>query len=125
MAEISLPVLLADQRINARADVGVSLKDADVRGIHRSRLYLALQNLEHQPLTPPLLQQLLANFLDSHQGLSDKAYLALRGEALFSRPALVSPLSGWKAYPFELRAHQDPWGFHVELQVQPGYCSRC
>ncbi|MES2821277.1 MAG: GTP cyclohydrolase FolE2 [Pseudomonadota bacterium] len=125
MGEIALPVLLAQQRITARADAGVSLDDGDARGIHMSRLYLALQALEHQRLNPHLLQRLLAQFLDSHQGLSDRAYLDLRGEALLSRPALVSPLSGWKAYPFEVRARQDSWGFHVELQVQVAYSSTC
>ena len=64
-------------------------------------------------------------FLDSHRDLSRQAHISLRGEALLSRPALVSPLSGCKAYPFEVRAHQDSWGFHVELQVQVGYSSTC
>jgi GTP cyclohydrolase I len=90
-----------------------------------SRLYLALQVLEAENLTPQLLQQLLSAFLDSHQGLSQQAHISLRGDALLSRPALVSPLSGWKAYPFEVRARQDSSGFHVELQVQVAYSSTC
>ncbi|MFP6862921.1 GTP cyclohydrolase FolE2, partial [Pseudomonas sp.] len=71
------------------------------------------------------LQQLLGEFLDSHQGLSQQASITLRGEALLSRPALVSPLAGWKPYPFEVRARQDSWGFHVELQVEVAYSSTC
>lgn len=125
MGDIALPVLLADQRINARASAGVSLDDASARGIHMSRLYLALHALEAQPLTPAVLQQLLNNFLHSHEGLSQEASVTLNGDALLSRPALVSPLSGWKSYPFEVRARQDSWGFHVELQVQVAYSSTC
>ena len=125
MGEIALPLLFAGQRINARADAGVSLDDGGTRGIHMSRLYLALQVLETDNLSPPLLRQLLGEFLDSHKGLSQQAHISLRGEALLSRPALVSPLSGWKAYPFEVHARQDSWGFHVELQVQVGYSSTC
>ncbi|SFP54434.1 GTP cyclohydrolase FolE2 [Pseudomonas borbori] len=125
MGEIALPLLFAGQRINARADAGVSLDDGGARGIHMSRLYLALQVLETDNLSPPLLRQLLGEFLDSHKGLSRQAHISLRGEALLSRPALVSPLSGWKAYPFEVRARQDSWGFHVELQAQLDYSSTC
>lgn len=125
MCDIAVPLLLEDQRINARADAGVSLDDPGARGIHMSRLYLALGALQHQRLTPAVLQGLLRQFLDSHQGLSSNAYLRLRGEALLSRPALVSPLSGWKAYPFEIDARQDSWGFHVELRLQVAYSSTC
>jgi GTP cyclohydrolase I len=125
MGEIALPLLFSGQRINARADAGVSLDDGGARGIHMSRLYLALQVLETENLSPALLQQVLEQFLDSHLTLSSSAYLTLRGEALLSRQALVSPLSGYKAYPFEVRARQDSWGFHVELQVQVGYSSTC
>ncbi len=125
MQEIALPINLAGQRINARADVGVSLDDGNARGIHMSRLYLALNALEHHALRPATLRQLLGEFLDSHQDLSQQASIALRGEALLSRPALVSPLAGWKAYPFEVLARQDSWGFHVELQVEVAYSSTC
>jgi GTP cyclohydrolase I len=125
MQGIALPVNLAGQRINARADVGVSLDDGNARGIHMSRLYLALHALEHNPLSPATLQQLLGEFLDSHQDLSRQASITLHGEALLSRPALVSPLAGWKSYPFEVRARQDLWGFHVELQVKVTYSSTC
>jgi GTP cyclohydrolase I len=125
MQGIALPINLIGQRINTRADVGVSLDDGNARGIHMSRLYLALHALEHSALNPATLQQLLGKFLDSHQGLSQQASITLRGEALLSRPALVSPLAGWKAYPFEVRARQDSWGFHVELQVEVAYSSTC
>jgi GTP cyclohydrolase IB len=125
MQGIALPINLAGQRINARADAGVSLDDGNARGIHMSRLYLALHALEHNALSPATLQQLLGEFLDSHQGLSQQASITLRGEALLSRPALVSPLAGWKPYPFEVRARQDSWGFHVELQVEVAYSSTC
>ncbi|WPC05187.1 GTP cyclohydrolase FolE2 [Pseudomonas benzenivorans] len=125
MGAIALPVLLLGQRINARADAGVSLDNGGSRGIHMSRLYLALQILEHRPLTPALLQQVLDDFLASHDGLSETAYLSLRGEVLLQRPALVSALAGWKSYPFEVHARQDRRGFHVELQLTLAYSSTC
>ncbi|VXB42436.1 GTP cyclohydrolase FolE2 [Pseudomonas sp. 8BK] len=125
MQSIALPINLAGQRIQVHADIGVSLDDGNARGIHISRLYLALHGLEHCELSTTTLRQLLNEFLDSHQDLSQQASIALRGEALLSRPTLVSPLAGWKSYPFEVRARQDLWGFHVELQVEVAYSSTC
>lgn len=125
MREIAIPLLLDGQRLAARAHAGVSLDQADARGIHMSRLYLALQVLEHEPLTPAVLQRLLQQFLSSHQGLSQRAYLELEIDWLLRRPALLSPLQGWKHYPLQVRAQRDEQGFHVELQVQIAYSSTC
>nr|WP_298168024.1 GTP cyclohydrolase FolE2 [uncultured Pseudomonas sp.] len=125
MTDIALPLLLAEQRIDARADAGVSLDDSSARGIHMSRLYLALQALAQDRLSPLLLQAVLEQFLDSHARLSNNAYLSLRGATLLSRPALVSALSGWKSYPFEIRTRLDASGFHLELQVEVVYSSTC
>ena len=94
MADIALPVRLHGQPIAARAAAGVSLDDGAARGIHMSRLYLALQALEQTELSPALLRQVLERFLSSHQGLSRSAYLDLQGQALYQRPALISPLTG-------------------------------
>ncbi|MNR07465.1 GTP cyclohydrolase FolE2 [compost metagenome] len=90
-----------------------------------SRLYLALDELEREELSPAVLQRVLARFLDSHEGLSSEASLKVRGDVLLQRPALVSPLAGWRAYPFEVIASQDRRGFHVELHVQLAYSSTC
>ncbi len=47
----------------------------------------------------------------------------LRSEALFKRPALVSPLAGWKSYPACIAARQDSREFHVELSLAVSYSS--
>ncbi len=125
MAGIALPIRLADAAVTATADIGVSLDDAGARGIHMSRLYLAAQRLVHQELNVPAVLQVLDDCLGSHQELSDSATLTLRGEVPLKRPALVSPLHGWKNYPFELRARQDGRGVSIELQVEVAYSSTC
>lgn len=125
MQNIALPVVLADQRIAAFADAGVSLDDPATRGIHMSRLYLALECLEDRPLTPGLLKHVLGHFLATHAGLSKRAFLAVRGELLLKRPALVSPLSGWKSYPFEVSARLDAKGLRIELKLDVDYSSTC
>ena len=45
MQGIVLPVQVAGQTVAAEADAGVSLDDPQARGIHMSRLYLALAGL--------------------------------------------------------------------------------
>ncbi|MNC40616.1 GTP cyclohydrolase FolE2 [compost metagenome] len=90
-----------------------------------SRLYLALAALETEELTPALLTRVLGEFLASHRELSARAQLEIRGEALLRRPALVSPLAGWKGYPFAVDARLDGNGLEVELEVAIGYSSTC
>ncbi|KAF0862047.1 GTP cyclohydrolase FolE2 [Pseudomonas sp. LD120] len=125
MCGIALPVVMDGQRIAAKADAGVSLDDGGARGIHMSRLYLALEMLEQENLTPALLRQVLQRFLDSHQGLSHNAYLRIHLDLLLKRPALVSPLAGWKRYPLSLEARLKGTMFHVELKIDVPYSSTC
>lgn len=125
MRGIALPLRLGEQPINARVDAGVSLDDGQTRGIHMSRLYLALADLQLEPLSPATLRRVLEDFLRNHQGLSHCAHLELRGDWLIPRPALISPLAGYKAYPLTLSARLDPAGFHLELGLRLDYSSTC
>jgi GTP cyclohydrolase I len=125
MNAIALPLLFQGERVNAKARAGVSLDDANARGIHMSRLYLALEQLEQAELTPMLIREVLQQFLHSHQGLSCSAYLDLTFDVLIKRPALVSPLSGWKSYPVGIHAQLNGGVFHVELTVEVDYSSTC
>lgn len=125
MCGIDLPVQFEGRIAAAKVDAGVSLVDGSSRGIHMSRLYLALESLEGQPLTALVIRQLLADFLNSHEGLSSAAYLRVSFDHLLKRPALVSPLAGWKSYPVTLDARIESEMFHVELFVSVPYSSTC
>lgn len=125
MCGIATPIRLNGQRISATADAGVSLDDIETRGIHMSRLYLALEMVEDTDLSPTLLRQVLQRFLDTHDGISNTASLTLRTELLLKRPALVSPLDGWKRYPVSIKAELKNEMFHVELNVEIPYSSTC
>jgi len=125
MCGIALPILMDGKRLSAKADVGVSLDDGAARGIHMSRLYLALETLENEELTPASVQRLLERFLQSHEGLSNNAYLNIHVEPLLKRPALVSALAGWKAYPISIFASLKNGMFHVELKIDVNYSSTC
>ncbi len=125
MCGIALPVLLDGQRVQAKVDAGVSLDDGASRGIHMSRLFLALEMLESETLTPALLCQLLERFLDSHEGLSQNAYVSIHADYLLKRGALISPVAGWKAYPISILASIKNGMFHVELKIDVAYSSTC
>ncbi|NIE75687.1 GTP cyclohydrolase I FolE2 [Pantoea sp. Ap-967] len=125
MCGIALPVQMDGRNVAAMADAGVSLVDGSARGIHMSRLYLALESLEHQPLSPTAIRNLLATFLASHEGLSSAAYLRLSFQHLLKRPALISPLAGWKSYAVTVDAKLENEMFHVELSVSVPYSSTC
>ncbi|ROM65963.1 GTP cyclohydrolase [Pseudomonas brassicacearum] len=125
MCGIAIPVLIDGQRLSAIADAGVSLDDGNARGIHMSRLYLALEMLEETALSPTLLRRVLQQFLDSHEGLSQTASLSIHTDLLLKRPALISPLAGWKRYPVSIEAQLRNAVFHVELKIQIPYSSTC
>ncbi len=125
MEGIALPIRLGSRSVTAKLSAGVSLDDADARGIHMSRLYLALAPLEEAPLTLPAVKDILNAFLTSQEGLSQNAYLSIEGELALKRQALISPLAGWKSYPFPLRCQLTPAGFQAELDLTVGYSSTC
>jgi GTP cyclohydrolase I len=125
MENIALPLQLGEQTLSAQADIGVDLVATQARGIHMSRLYLALQELPQQALDVASLRQLLQRCISSQDGLAQQASVRLRGELLLKRPALLSDLYGYKTYPVQIRARQQAWGFHVELSLKVAYSSTC
>ncbi|WP_312390381.1 GTP cyclohydrolase FolE2 [Pseudomonas sp.] len=125
MQGIALPVTIEGHRVSARASAGVNLVDGRSRGIHMSRLYLALQSLEQDELSPLVLRRLLSEFLDTHEGLSTAAHCSLSFDYLVNRPALISSLAGWKSYPVTVDASIKNEMFHVELFVRIAYSSTC
>lgn len=125
MQGIAAPLRIAGERVAAYADAGVSLDEAEARGIHMSRLYLALEALAEAELSPTLLRDLLKQFLRSHAQLSRRANLALRFELMLRRPALVSPLSGWKRYPCEIHVQLEDDALQLELRLSLPYSSTC
>lgn len=130
MDRIEVPVLVpADAgyiRTPARVAAFVNLEQVDVRGIHMSRLYLHVDRvLTNEVLKPATVRQLLRDFLDSHQGLSDCAAVRVQYEHLIRRKALVSDKHGWKAYPVTISAQLDRGHLTVELATEVVYSSTC
>lgn len=131
MGEIEVPVTFAaddgrQSTVPARVTAYVNLARPDKRGIHMSRLYLAVDRaFAAEPLTPRSLRQLLREFLDSHADLSERALLKVRFDYLVRRPALASANRGWKSYPVEITGLLDRGQFSAELATEIAYSSTC
>ncbi|MGB8667723.1 MAG: GTP cyclohydrolase FolE2, partial [Serratia inhibens] len=75
-------------------------------------------------LTPQRIGRTLDAFLASQPEHSDHASLSIRGELLVSRPALLSPHRGWKAYPLRIDATLTK-ALALSLTVGVPYSSTC
>lgn len=132
MAGIDLPIQL-DERgalmpLHARAAVRVDLPEAQVKGIHMSRLYRLLDAFAaEQAVGPAALRRLLMQLTDSHQDCgSQRAYLGLDFDLMLRRSALVTAaLGGWRTYPVHVEAHWHAGDFRVETWVTVAYSSTC
>lgn len=131
MSQIELPVFvqnLQGGRIQmlARVQAYVNLTDPDSKGIHMSRLYVALDNmLAMNDLTPEVLGATIQQFVDSHQGLSNAAYLECRFDYFERRNSLLSDNSGWKNYPVRVAASLRDGQLETEISVDVPYSSTC
>ncbi len=131
MENITLPVRVPDgaggqSQVAASIDFSVDLVRAEERGIHMSRLYLRLQEgLAREALTPAGLRHLLQDGVDSQAGLSARARLRLRYDALLERKALISGHRGWKRYPVEIEATLAEGHLRLALGFSVEYSSTC
>lgn len=135
MEHIALPIQFGSHETIAFADAGVDLIDPEAKGIHMSRIYLALHALSKQSLTPLLLRELLNAMLVSHHDLSSKAHVKLQFDYLARREALRSDQFGWQHYPITIEAIflETPFSeqqcpekqLTVQLSVDVAYASTC
>ena len=130
MENIAVPIQLeiADQKavtIAAKANVFVSLDALAAKGIHMSRLHLALNTLAQQTCNKATLNALLSNFIHSQQGISNSAKIELQFELILQKPALLSDEFGYQSYPLQLSAEQSEQGFSQTLGLSIPYSSTC
>ena len=131
MNDIEMPVRIEDDQNNliqstARVTAYVNLMDPEVRGIHMSRLYLHLdQAFQERPMTPATLRQMLRAFLDSHEGLSDRALVRVDFDYVIRRKALKSDNVGWRRYPVSMIGILEGQEFSLEMGLEILYSSTC
>jgi GTP cyclohydrolase I len=131
MDAMAMPIRLQGEggqalHVPASVDVAVDLKDASVRGIHMSRLYMQLQqSLANEVLSAPALRKLLETCIATQQGLSTRARLRVRYDHLLLRAALASSNAGWKNYPVTLEAELRDGHLHLSMGFSVEYSSTC
>ena len=128
MSGIDYPLRVAadegEQSVAAKVDVFVNLLDPRAKGIHMSRLYLGIQELQ-QPLTGAVLLELLQRLVATQDQLSDRVKLKLSFPWLLAHSSLLSGKVGWKSYPIEIGAVYSPDGLELELGFDFYYSSTC
>ncbi len=131
MRGIELPLRCPDGQggaltVPARVAVQVDLREPSARGIHMSRLYLALErSLAGQTLTPSGLCSLLHALVASHADLSGSARLRIEHAQMVKRRALASDNTGWRSYPVTIEAQLQDGHFSLQLGCDVTYSSTC
>ena len=90
-----------------------------------SRLYLALAELEQGRARPFPPARRPATLPRQPRRPVASRHLRLRLAPLLRRPALVSPLSGWKRYPLVLDTRLEGDDFQAEVHLELTYSSTC
>lgn len=109
MSNIEIPLCIRSGSMKipvlAAANAFVNIADPRSKGIHMSRLFLLLEEFAALPsVSLKEMQELLDQFVTSHQDISDAAYVTLKFQLPLRRKALISDNYGWRAYPFEMHA---------------------
>ncbi len=130
MSQIEMPIMLAQAGVEpvrslARVQAYVNLIDPQSKGIHMSRLYLMLDKASTQAVTPASVSAMLSEFVQSHTGLSNAAFVEYKFDYYERRGSLLSGNSGWKNYPCLIRGHLQEGELRLELQVEVPYSSTC
>lgn len=129
MDAIELPIRIVDGdvdvRVPAKVSVEVDLVVGAARGIHMSRMYLALDAAVAEPLSPAMLDGLLRDILSSHAGLSSRARVRVAFDHFLRRPALASEHSGWRRYPMIVTATLERTVLAIDVAFDVVYSSTC
>ncbi|MFI3246534.1 MAG: GTP cyclohydrolase FolE2 [Ferrimonas sp.] len=131
MSQIELPIaVVADnappRMVSASVQAYVNLPKAHAKGIHMSRLYLALDQLSTDGvLDVSSLHKLLNEFLESHHDLSDNAFVRFSFDYHLRSKALISDNFGWRNYPVTITARRQQQQTSIEMQISIAYSSTC
>ncbi len=130
MERIALPLQLQAHEhhvypVHAKVNAYVDLAAPKAKGIHMSRLYLALDQLTETTVTPQDLIQLLQDFMQTHSDLSCAAKAEFDFDLLLKRRSLLSDKSGWKSYSCSIAAVHHQASTDLQLKIAIPYSSTC
>ena len=111
MEKIAVPINLnlgsgQSLQVSAKANVFVSLDSPESKGIHMSRVHLAINQLADIDCNKENLNQLLDNMITSQASISEQARIELSFDLILSKPALLSDESGFQSYPVVIKAEK-------------------
>lgn len=130
MSNIEMPIMVemqgSSRPVSALVEAFVNLYQPKAKGIHMSRLYLMLDELSvESSLNKSTLEQLLENFIHSHEELSDSAHVKFEFDYHMRRKSLISGKLGWKSYPVIITGKLIKGEMDIELAVKVPYSSTC
>lgn len=126
-ALVTLPSADGFLRLPALVDAFVSLDDPRAKGIHMSRIVLAIERaFSSQDLTPSLLGEILERMRRDQGTLSQSAEVQLETSYPVPRRSLLSELTGRRIYPLTWVGTLDREGrVHIRLGTTVSYSSTC
>lgn len=124
---VTLPSADGILRLPALVDAFVSLDDPSAKGIHMSRMVLAIERaFSSQDLTPSLLGELLERMRRDQGSLSRSAEIRLGTSYPVPRRSLLSELTGRRIYPLTWVGTLDRKGrVRIQLGTTVSYSSTC
>ncbi|MEM9255269.1 MAG: GTP cyclohydrolase FolE2 [Pseudomonadota bacterium] len=130
MEQIDVPIRLARETADgqtslAKASVYVSLRDGSAKGIHMSRLYSILNQLDTETCSKSQLDRMLDQSISSQAGISDNAKIELAFDLLLKKQALRSGESGYQTYPMKVSATLASGKRNHSIEVTIPYSSTC
>lgn len=130
MEAIAMPIVLPDNgnetaKLTASCDVFVSLDNPDAKGIHMSRLYGLINQLNAFELNQHHVENLLNDIITSQQGNSDNAKLVVRFSWVFNKKSLLSGGSGFQAYDIVVNSELTANGCNTVMSIDIPYSSTC
>ena len=130
MEKIAIPMTMTlDEgkrlQVAAKANVFVSLDSPESKGIHMSRVHLAINQLANIDCNKDNLNQLLDDMISSQGSISRHARIELSFDLILSKPALLSDESGFQSYPVVIKAEKKDQGFNCGFELTIAYSSTC
>lgn len=130
MEAISLPLNIRIDKetvvqVVSNANSYVNLSVDDAKGIHMSRLYLLLNQFSNQELKLSTVEKLLAEMIESQNGLSTSAKLVFQFDLALNKPSLSGLHHGYQTYPVSITAIKNQDSMLCEIDLTIPYSSTC
>ncbi|MGI9548868.1 MAG: GTP cyclohydrolase FolE2 [Bdellovibrionales bacterium] len=126
---LQIPIQLSSRFTSpSRLSVFVSLDKSEIKGIHMSRMYLAIdKHFSNKIFKISDLKKLLKNIVKDQKGLSSSSRVEIHLDWPVKRKALKSSIWGWRVYPCFIQANyfEKKKNFEFIIGASVSYSSTC